>query len=73
MARSPLPLTYWFAAIDALLRNPNATTAELARASGIRRRATARRVAAAIRAAMNSPHVSQLLAGLDRVALLAGS
>lgn len=67
MEGSPLPLKSWFAAICSLLINPDLQTGSLAGATGIRRAATVRRMAARIRAAMASLGCSELLAGLDGI------
>jgi hypothetical protein len=64
MARSPLPLAAWFAAVTQLLVQPDITAAELGRRAGMRRSATAQRVHAKIRAAMCSVDADQQLAGL---------
>jgi transposase-like protein len=65
MARSPLPLRAWFAAIGQLLIKPSSSTSELAEATGVRRPATLRRMAQRIRGAIDSPEASRLLAGLE--------
>lgn len=67
MARSGLPLVTWFRAIGAILRNPDASTAEVAEATGIHREGTIRRIARRIREAMTLPDASTQLMGLDRV------
>ncbi len=67
MERSRVALLAWFRAIETLLNNPAASTAELAAATDIRREATVRHVARQVRQAMNSSQRSSLLAGLDRV------
>jgi hypothetical protein len=66
-ARSPLPLRIWFQGIAALLDAPNASTNELAAATGIRRPGTLRRMASRIRAAIASRDASKQLMGLDIV------
>ena len=68
MARSGLSLVTWFRAIAAILGNPDLSTAELAKATGIRREGTIRRVAKRIREAMRLPDSTQLV-GRDRVFL----
>ena len=67
MERSRAPLRAWFCAIETLLVDPSASTAELSRVTGIRREGTVRRVAEKIRKAMSSPQRTILLAGLDQV------
>jgi hypothetical protein len=67
MARSPLPLVQWFATVRLLLKTSETSGADLARATGIRRHATARRMAAKVRRAMASKDKGTLLAGLDRL------
>ena len=65
MARSPLPLATWFAAIGWLLCRPAMSVAELASKLQINRRKTASAMARKIRAAMAADNVGDLLAGLD--------
>ncbi len=69
LAGSHVPLRAWFLAIECLLRHSDATTAEVAEATGIGRPETVRCVAKKIRAAFASPEVSRRLAGLDAVFL----
>ena len=69
MQQSPLPLIVWFRAVGALLMNPVLTTAELAKATGIHREGTIRRIAQRIREAMTLPDASTQLMGLDGVFL----
>lgn len=65
MARSSLSLATWFRAIQWLLNNPAGSAPELAGHLGLRRLATVRMVRQKIRAAFDSPHRTELLAGLD--------
>ena len=65
MAGSRLPLVKWFRAVRTILLDPDISTAELSEKTGITRAATARQVAAKIRAALATPNVTELLAGLD--------
>ena len=67
MERSRAPLCAWFCAIETLLVNPSASTAELSLVMGIRRAGTVRRIAEKIRQALSSPQKTVLLAGLDQV------
>jgi hypothetical protein len=67
MERSPLPLRLWFTAIALLVQDPRTPLAALAAATGHRRRATLRRLAGKVRAALASDRASQLLAGLEQV------
>ena len=66
MARSPLALMQWFAAIRALLLYPTIGTAEMGRMCGIRRPTTIRTISMKIREAMTAPDATERLAGLDR-------
>jgi hypothetical protein len=66
MARSPLSLLAWFCLIRQLLIRPQTSTRELAILVGVRRLATVRRMADAVRRAADAPQSSDLLAGLDR-------
>jgi transposase-like protein len=65
LARSPLPLRVWFAAIAAVLRDHNISTEALCDITGIRRKKTVRALAERIRQAIDSPVSERLLAGLD--------
>jgi len=65
MEGSPLPFRCWFAAIHALLTSPDTSAEQLAKATGIRRLATVRRMACTIAAACAGPQASKRLAGLD--------
>jgi hypothetical protein len=65
MARSPIPLRQWFAAIRWLLCRPTIRADELAEKLKIRRLTTVRSMAKKIRAAMTAEDGSEQLAGLD--------
>jgi transposase-like protein len=65
MARSPLPLTKWFAAIRLLLLQPTISTIELAERIDIQRTTTVRSMATRIRSAMAADEAPRQLAGLD--------
>lgn len=67
MVGSRLCLLSWFRAIELLLRNPTASTADVMKAAGIHRAGTARQVAQRIRHAAESEQAAPRLAGLDRV------
>lgn len=67
MAGSPLRLSVWFCAIQAVLAREELNGVELARRLHIRRLATVRSLVKKIVAASTSPHRSRLLAGLDCV------
>lgn len=67
LARSPLPLSVWFRAIEVVLRNPDCAARELVQKLGMRRLATVRHLVRRIRAALESPRRTILLAGLDQV------
>jgi transposase-like protein len=67
MAGSRVPLLAWFAAIESLLKNPQAAMAELMAATNLSRTATVRTMARKIRAALVASQRSQLLAELDNV------
>jgi len=67
MEGSSLPLRSWFAAIHALLTNPATSTEQLAKATGIRRLATVRRMARTVDAALDGPQATRRLAGLDKL------
>ncbi|HEV8071937.1 MAG TPA: IS1595 family transposase [Planctomycetaceae bacterium] len=75
LARSPLPLRVWFAAIAAILQDRQVSTEALCDITGIRRGKTVRALAQRIRQAIDSPEAERLLAGLDTQTLkgLAGS
>jgi len=75
LARSPLPLRVWFAAIAAVLRDRNISTEALCDITGVHREKTVRSLAERIRQAIDSPETERLLAGLDSPTLtrLAGS
>jgi transposase-like protein len=64
---SPLPLATWARAISLLLQVPDASIDELATATGCRRAQTLRRLSRRIREALESPHGSALLGGLDQM------
>jgi len=61
MARSPLPLTVWFRAIAILARRPDATAAEVTRATGIDRPRTIELLIGRIRQALTSPNKDMLV------------
>jgi transposase-like protein len=65
MASSRIGLRNWFQLIEAVLRDPLASTTQLAAACGLDRMATVRKLAEQVRQARESPDASQLLAGLD--------
>jgi len=65
MAGSRLPLVKWFRAIRAIVLEPQISPAELSDKTRIKRAATARHIAAKIRAALASADSTQLLADLD--------
>jgi hypothetical protein len=67
MAGSRVPLLAWFAAIENLLKNPQAAMAELMAATNLSRIATVRMMARKIRATLLAPQRSHLLAELDNV------
>lgn len=67
MASSRIGLRNWFQLIEAVLRDPQASTTQLAAACGLDRRGTVRKLAEQIRQAAAAPDASQLLAGLDVV------
>ncbi|HXT59942.1 MAG TPA: IS1595 family transposase [Pirellulales bacterium] len=67
MARSPLPLAVWFAAILAVCADPQIMVDDLAERIGVRRRATVRSMLRAIRGATESGESEELLAGLHRL------
>lgn len=67
MERSQFPLVLWFKAIAALRANPSICATELATALGVARLATVRSIMQRIRSALESPHRSSLLAGLDQL------
>jgi len=75
MERSPLSLQVWFAAIGAILRDRQLSTAALSDLTEIRREKTVRTLAERIRQAMDSRDAERLLAGLNARILqeLAGS
>ena len=64
MARSSLPLTVWFAAIQVAIQEPTVAAAELARRADIRRPATAQSVLNRIRAALAAKDADRQLIGL---------
>ena len=63
---SRLSLLAWFHAIELLANCPQASTAELRAATGIQRVGTLRNMSRKIQRAMDSPHASDLLAGLGQ-------
>jgi hypothetical protein len=65
LARSPLPLRVWFAAIAAVLRDRDISTEALCDITGVGREKTVRALAQRIRPAIDSPESERLLAGLD--------
>lgn len=65
MAHSPLRLVPWFAAIGAIVDNPQIDTADLAQATQVTRLSTVRSMAKKIRTALATEDASRLLAGLD--------
>ena len=69
MERSSLALTVWFAAIGAMLENPNSTLAELASVTGIHREATLRRVRNRIGKALKGSPRTDLWGGVDPLLL----
>jgi hypothetical protein len=73
MARSSLPLSVWFAAIYAVLREPRLSIATLCEVAGIPRRKTVVALHQRIRRALDSADSERLLAGLtgDRLEQLA--
>ncbi len=75
LARSPLPLRVWFAAVAAILQDRQISTEALCDTTGIRRAKTVRGLAQRIRDAIDSPEAERLSAGLDLQILrrLAGS
>jgi hypothetical protein len=69
MARSHVPLTCWFHAIQIVLYQPTITAADMAAATGIRRVPTVKSMLSKIHAAMLTDDGSQRLAGLDVIYL----
>lgn len=67
MEKSRVPLLAWFQGIERLLTQPEISTAELAKAIGIKRPGTVRRLTRSIRGAARSSDATALLAGLDRI------
>jgi transposase-like protein len=67
MAGSPLSLQTWFRAICLVLQQTAIAVRTLAAELGIRRHATARKLRTRIRAAVQSPDSSVLLAGLEAI------
>ena len=67
MAGSPLRLSVWFSAIRNIVRHPKMPATEMAAALGLRRLPTVRGLARKIRATLDVPERSDLLAGLDEV------
>jgi transposase-like protein len=67
MARSPLPLAAWFAAILAVCADPQIAVDDLAERIGVRRPATVRSMLRGILGAMESGEAETLLAGLHRL------
>jgi transposase-like protein len=65
MARSPLPLKPWLAAIECLVADPATPIDVLSEVTGVRRRPTLRRMKDRILAAMHAENRRDLLAGLD--------
>lgn len=61
MANSPLPLTVWFRAIALLRRRPDATAAEVGRATGVERPRTIELITTRIREALTSPNRDTLV------------
>src|SRR6185295_12798794 len=70
MKCSPLPLAIWFAAIRIVSAEPSISPANLQRKIGLNRLATARNMLRKIQAALLSPDVDKLLAGLNHLAQL---
>jgi hypothetical protein len=68
LAGSRLPLSQWFRAIGEVLADPAIRPERLQQAIGLPRLGTVRKVLDLILAAMRSPEVDRLLAGLDRLA-----
>ncbi len=67
MHGSRVPLLVWFRAIAVFVKNPEISAADFAKATGLHRPKTARRVLRKIRDAATGPDARQLLAGLDTV------
>ena len=63
---SRISLLAWFRAIALLTREPRASTTRLREVTGIQRAGTVRKLSGAIQRALNSPHATELLAGLNR-------
>ena len=67
MDGSRLSLLAWFRAIELLIHHPQATTAELSAATGVRRPGTIRKLARQIQQAQAAANASEQLAGLDQL------
>jgi len=65
MARSPLPLVAWFAAIEMVVENARVPAKRIADTIGIRRMSTVRSIIGRIRDALASDNTTELLIGLD--------